>query len=292
MTELTPELEALYALHRNVPRSELSMGAQLEYDRLRAAWERGEARPAAGALEGGPARLGARADPAAEAVQIRCLECGAESAEITQFCLRCGAPRIGPQPAAVDPAPDGPGDSSAAVAARSAGSPLAQAGRYQRNFLICLIFFLIVCSASMAWINKVPGGTSLSHALGWAIGFSVIGALLSLVVLVLGVNLRSNQQIAWMFVPVLSLSFLAFVPFLWLAIIHRQARDWFVFACYLAAVAAEILLVRAGLQGSTVWSISYVMIPLVAGTAAVRALAAFSPAAGLTFLALSSRGRG
>ena len=51
MTELTPELEALYALHRNVPRSELSMAAQLEYDRLRAAWEQGEARPAAGELE-------------------------------------------------------------------------------------------------------------------------------------------------------------------------------------------------------------------------------------------------
>jgi DivIVA domain-containing protein len=51
MTELTPELEALYALHRNVPRSELSMAAQLEYDRLRPAWERGDARPAAGELE-------------------------------------------------------------------------------------------------------------------------------------------------------------------------------------------------------------------------------------------------
>ena len=51
MTELTPELEALYALHRNVPRGELSMAAQLEYDRLRAAWEQGEARPAAGELE-------------------------------------------------------------------------------------------------------------------------------------------------------------------------------------------------------------------------------------------------
>ena len=51
MTELTPELEALYALHRNVPRSELSMAAQFEYDRLRAAWEQGEAWPAAGELE-------------------------------------------------------------------------------------------------------------------------------------------------------------------------------------------------------------------------------------------------
>ncbi len=51
MAEMTPEEEALYALHWNVPRSELSMAAQLEYDRLRPAWERGEARPAAGQLE-------------------------------------------------------------------------------------------------------------------------------------------------------------------------------------------------------------------------------------------------
>jgi DivIVA domain-containing protein len=48
---MAPEQEALYALHWNVPRSELSMAAQLEYDRLRPAWERGEARPAAGELE-------------------------------------------------------------------------------------------------------------------------------------------------------------------------------------------------------------------------------------------------
>jgi hypothetical protein len=48
---MAPEQEALYGLHWNVPRSELSMAAQLEYDRLRPAWERGEARPAAGELE-------------------------------------------------------------------------------------------------------------------------------------------------------------------------------------------------------------------------------------------------
>lgn len=51
MIDLTAEQEALYALQWNVPRSELSMAAQLEYDRLRPAWERGEARPAAGELE-------------------------------------------------------------------------------------------------------------------------------------------------------------------------------------------------------------------------------------------------
>lgn len=222
---------------------------------------------------------------------MRCAECGAETAEGAQFCVRCGAPTVGPDPVAADWALSEPDDSRAAAATKAAESPYVQVGRYQRYFLICLIFFLIVCSASMAWINKVPGGTRLSHALGWAIGLSVAGALLSLVLMVLGVNPRSNQQVVWMFVPVLSLSFLAFVPFLWLAVIHRQARDWSVFACYLAAVAAEILLVSAGLQGSTVWSISYVMVPLVAGTAAVRALVAFSPAAGLTFLARSSHGQ-
>jgi hypothetical protein len=38
MAKLTPELEALYALQWNVPRSELSVAAQLEYDRLRPRW--------------------------------------------------------------------------------------------------------------------------------------------------------------------------------------------------------------------------------------------------------------
>lgn len=38
---MAPEQEALYALQWNVPRDELSMTAQLEYDRLMPAWERG-----------------------------------------------------------------------------------------------------------------------------------------------------------------------------------------------------------------------------------------------------------
>ena len=51
MMGMSPEQEALYALHWNVPRSELSMTAQLEYDRLRPAWERGEVRLASEELE-------------------------------------------------------------------------------------------------------------------------------------------------------------------------------------------------------------------------------------------------
>ncbi len=49
--KMAPEQEALYALHWNVPRSELSMAGQRAYDRLWPAWERGEARPGAGELE-------------------------------------------------------------------------------------------------------------------------------------------------------------------------------------------------------------------------------------------------
>jgi DivIVA domain-containing protein len=36
------------------------------------------------------------ADPAAGAAQIRCLECGAQSAETTEVCARCRAPVAGP----------------------------------------------------------------------------------------------------------------------------------------------------------------------------------------------------
>lgn len=42
MTEVTPEQRALYALARDLPRGDLPISAQLEYDRLKPAWERGE----------------------------------------------------------------------------------------------------------------------------------------------------------------------------------------------------------------------------------------------------------
>src|SRR5271165_3388293 len=43
------------------------------------------------------------ADPAAEPVQIRCLECGAESAEAARVCVRCGAPAVHQLSVAADP---------------------------------------------------------------------------------------------------------------------------------------------------------------------------------------------
>jgi len=44
MAKLTPEQEALYAVQCNVPRIELSLAAQLEYDRFRPPQE-GEEEP-------------------------------------------------------------------------------------------------------------------------------------------------------------------------------------------------------------------------------------------------------
>ena len=273
MTELTPELEALYALHRNVPRGELSMAAQLEYDRLRAAWEQGEARPAAGELEAarlaweheysarhdsGPAirhavdRSGttrtfryrrvfhmvlgipvvvigvgvlvgdaaglayplsswARGDggvstwdsiwmaavgllvtwlgirpesvaaaPAAEAVQIRCLECGAESADATQVCARCGAPAVGPRSVATGLAVARPSDGLRAAAAGDAGSPPAWIRRGQPYYMICLIFFLALYMTGWFLFERTQG-SGLHHPMEWGIDLGVVGALLSVV---------------------------------------------------------------------------------------------------------------
>jgi DivIVA domain-containing protein len=215
---------------------------------------------------------------------IRCAECGALVTETTRACAECGAPPVGQRPVAADLPAAGPGNDrqTAPSAAGDDRQPPPQVSPDQLDNMDFLGFWVVVCSISLAWINKVPGGTGLSHALGWVIATCVVVALMSLIFLVRGFSPRSPQQVTWAFVPVLSLSFLAFAPFLWLAVIRRRARDWAVLAVYLAAVAAEIALVSVGYQGSTAWSISYAMIPLVAGTAAIHALVAYRPGAGPT----------
>ena len=41
IAKMTPVLEALYALDRDLPRSGVSMATQLAYDQLKSIWERG-----------------------------------------------------------------------------------------------------------------------------------------------------------------------------------------------------------------------------------------------------------
>jgi len=52
---------------------------------------------------------------------------------------------------------------------------------------------------------------------------------------------RVLRQVAWASVPVWSIGFLSFVPFLAFAVINRGKRDWAVFAAYLAATIAMII---------------------------------------------------
>jgi hypothetical protein len=130
----------------------------------------------------------------------------------------------------------------------------------------------------MAWLNKAHSYTLLSHTLGRLVGLSVLGVLLSPGFLTVYLA-RRGWRVGWAWVPIWSLSYLAFVPVLYLAIRRRRPRDWAVFAAYLAAVAALIALPVSATQGCYAWSIAYLLIPLVAGTAAIHAMLAVSPAA-------------
>src|SRR5579863_8530742 len=48
------------------------------------------------------------------------------------------------------------------------------------------------------------------------------------------------QQVVFASIPVWSIGFLAFVPFLVYAVVSRRRRDWVVFGIYLAATIAVI----------------------------------------------------
>ena len=89
------------------------------------------------------------------------------------------------------------------------------------------------------------------------------------------------RQVAWACVPLLSLSVLAFAPFLWLALIRRQARDWAVLAAYAAAFVLWLVLISVGKPGSATSDIAVAIIVAVWVTATAHALVAFRPTAGV-----------
>lgn len=87
------------------------------------------------------------------------------------------------------------------------------------------------------------------------------------------------RQTVWALVPVVSLTTLAWVPFLWLALIRRRSRGWEVFGAYALAVAVEIggLLVLA--KGYTFGVVGPWLGWVVLIVAPVHTLVAFSPRA-------------
>jgi hypothetical protein len=194
---------------------------------------------------------------------MRCVECGAPVAAVTQVCAECGSPAAGQRPAAADPAA-GPSDDleTAQAPARTARRPsawivrgenggllevdlrpaLAPAARWlsawirrgQWYFLICLVLFLVLFVIGVAVLNyAAPYG--LHRVMGGFIVVGVSGALLFLGLFEAARPQFHYRQILWALVVVLSTGVFAPVPLFWLALVRRRGRDWLVFAVYLAA---------------------------------------------------------
>jgi hypothetical protein len=83
------------------------------------------------------------------------------------------------------------------------------------------------------------------------------------------------RQLVWGLVPLLSWTFLAFVPFLWLALVRRRTREWAVFAVYLAAETTMLVISFVVAAGA-----GYELVAGLLLIAPVHAVLAFSPAAG------------
>jgi hypothetical protein len=99
---------------------------------------------------------------------------------------------------------------------------------------------------------------------------------------------RVLRQIWWGIVPIWSIGFLSFAPFLAYAVMRRRKRDWAVFAAYLAATAAMIVAVAsAGTSNGGGAAVGGFVIAL-AGCAAVHAFVLFRPARDLAPLGPSA----
>jgi hypothetical protein len=87
----------------------------------------------------------------------------------------------------------------------------------------------------------------------------------------------SGRQVLWASVPIWSISFLSFVPFLAYAISRGGKRNWAVFGAYLAAtVGMFVALGAAGSSGGGSTAVGGYIIAL-AGCAAVHAAVLFRP---------------
>jgi len=95
------------------------------------------------------------------------------------------------------------------------------------------------------------------------------------------------RPILWASVPIWSIGFLSFVPFLAYAVIQRRARDWAVFAVYLVATVAMIVALGAVNSNSDAGAGVGGFIVALAGCAAVHAAIVFRPSRGLSPLAAS-----
>ena len=122
------------------------------------------------------------ADPATEAVQVRCLECGAETAEPTQICAQCGAPIAQQRPAAARLAAGGPGDPTPPVRTDDRHESADQRPQLAVLLGVIAVVFIVVATIYLAEPAKslpsfIPGhiaGSTGHHPLK-ATGSVVVG---------------------------------------------------------------------------------------------------------------------
>jgi hypothetical protein len=85
------------------------------------------------------------------------------------------------------------------------------------------------------------------------------------------------RQVLWASVPIWSIGFLSFVPFLAYAAGRRTRRDWAVFAAYVAATVVMIVALSAAGSNSAATAAVGGYIIVLAGCAAVHAAMLFRP---------------
>ena len=87
------------------------------------------------------------------------------------------------------------------------------------------------------------------------------------------------MQIGLSLVPLLSAGFLSFVPFLCIALMRQRRRDWAVFAGYLIAVIAVVVLVSAGQADRALGTAGGGLILILMGLGTAHSLVALRPGA-------------
>jgi DNA uptake protein ComE-like DNA-binding protein len=89
------------------------------------------------------------------------------------------------------------------------------------------------------------------------------------------------RQILLSLVPIVSVGFLSFVPFLYIALVRRRRQDWLVCASYVGAVIATVILISIGPSGSAAATVGGGLILLLMGLGATHSLVALRPGAGV-----------
>jgi hypothetical protein len=145
--------------------------------------------------------------------------------------------------------------------------------------MIFLMCFLILFTIGQVGVQTTPQGTGLHNMMVGVSWLSIVGALLFLVLFEGARRQFAQAQVGWAVVPLLSLGFLAFVPFLWLALVRRRVLDWVVFAVYLAATVTLIVALSSVPANTSITGLPAVIGPLLLVVAPVHAVLAFSPAA-------------